>query len=72
MIGDNGNKLSGGERQRLNLVRALLKESEVYIFDEPTNFLDNHNRELIFEKLKDLKNKGKTVIVITHTLDHDE
>ena len=51
IVGENGNKLSGGERQRLNLIRCFLKEADIYIFDEPTNFLDHHNRELFFDKL---------------------
>lgn len=68
IIGDNGNNLSGGERQRLNLIRSLLKDSDIYIFDEPTNFLDSLNKqrfELIVERLL---SKGKTVIVVTHDL----
>ena len=46
IIGDNGDKLSGGQKQRLNLIRALLKDSSIYVFDEPTNFLDSINRQV--------------------------
>ena len=47
-IGDHGEKLSGGEKQRLNLIRAFLKDSQIYLFDEPTNFLDSINRIVRF------------------------
>ena len=68
VIGDGGSNLSGGERQRLNLIRCLLKDSQVYIFDEPTNFLDSHNKSLFLEKVEELKRRGKTVIVVSHDL----
>lgn len=72
VIGDNGNKLSGGERQRLNIIRTLLKPASIYVFDEPTNFLDNINRQRYFDKLMELKKAGKTVIVVSHDLDMAE
>lgn len=46
-IGDNGDKLSGGQKQRLNLIRALIKKSQIYVFDEPTNFLDSINKMVV-------------------------
>lgn len=45
-VGDNGDKLSGGQKQRLNLIRSLLKDAGIYIFDEPSNFLDTLNRKV--------------------------
>lgn len=68
-IGDNGSKLSGGERQRLNIIRCLLKPADIYIFDEPTNFLDVANEQIFLNKIKELRSKGKTVIIISHQLD---
>ena len=68
IIGDNGNKLSGGERQRLNIIRTLLKPADIYIFDEPTNFLDAINEQLFFRKLEELQNQNKTIIIISHHL----
>ncbi len=66
LLGSFGKNLSGGEQQRLKIARALLRDTPVYIFDEPTEFLDASNRELIEELL--LKNlEEKTVIVIQHT-----
>lgn len=69
VIGDNGNKLSGGERQRLNIIRTLLKNSEIYIFDEPTNFLDSFNRHKFFSKLEQMKSTNKTIIIVSHDLE---
>lgn len=66
ILGSFGKNLSGGEQQRLKIARALLRDTPIYIFDEPTEFLDSHNRELIEELLLE-KLVGKTVIIIQHT-----
>jgi len=68
VMGDNGSKLSGGERQRINLIRTFLKEAEIYIFDEPTNFLDSINQMRFMDKISELKAKNKTVLLISHEL----
>ena len=59
--------LSGGQMQRLSLARALLKNADVYIFDEATSSIDNESEEIILEVLKRLK-KDKTIIFISHRL----
>ncbi len=65
-IGEAGSQLSGGEARRLVLARALLKNSPVWILDEPTEGLDNWTRrrftETIFDNLT-----GRTGLFITHT-----
>lgn len=71
-IGDGGNRLSGGERQRLNLIRTFLKDSQVYIFDEPTNFLDSFNKRKLIDKMKRMKEMGKTIIIISHNPEFDD
>ena len=71
-IGENGNRLSGGERQRLNLMRTFLKKSEIYIFDEPTNFLDSINKRKLVDKMKKMKENGKTIIIISHNPEFDD
>ncbi|MCD2256985.1 ATP-binding cassette domain-containing protein [Lactobacillus sp. CC-MHH1034] len=58
--------LSGGEKQRLGVARALLREPEVLLADEPTSSLDDHNAEAIVTLLKEFANSGKIVIVATH------
>ena len=66
LLGSFGKNLSGGEQQRLKIARALLRKTPIYIFDEPTEFLDVNNRELV-EELLLTRLAGKTVIIIQHT-----
>lgn len=61
---ENGGVLSGGQKQRLCLARALLREGDVYIFDEPTTALDQGNREKFVALVRELR-KDKIVVVIT-------
>lgn len=61
--------LSGGEQQRVALARIMLKRGNYILADEPTGNLDKDNSIKIFNILKDLSLKGKTVIVVTHDLD---
>lgn len=64
---EQGSNLSGGQRQRLALARALLHDSEVYIFDEATSNIDVESETLIMEQIE-LLAKTKTVLLITHRL----
>jgi ABC-type transport system involved in cytochrome bd biosynthesis fused ATPase/permease subunit len=57
--------LSGGERQRLGIARALLQDSYMYLFDEPTSSLDKNTSEKAIKLLK-LRSVKATVICITH------
>lgn len=66
-IQSEGTNLSGGQRQRLNLARALLHDSQVYIFDEATSNIDVESENHIMEVIYQLA-KTKTVILITHRL----
>jgi ABC-type multidrug transport system fused ATPase/permease subunit len=59
--------LSGGETQRLGLARALYRNSEVLLLDEPTSSLDAEAEDAIIEALRELKGK-RTIILITHRL----
>jgi len=59
--------LSGGERKKFEILLSLLKDYEVYIFDEPDSGLDSASISKVSKILLDLKNKGKHIIVITHT-----
>lgn len=59
-------ELSGGEQQRIALVRSLLKPGDILLADEPTGNLDDVNKHLVIEMLKDIHSQGKTVIIVTH------
>ena len=58
-------KLSGGQKQRLAIARALAKDSQIIVADEPTGNLDAENGAAILELLKKVS-KNKLVIVVTH------
>ena len=67
LILEAGSNLSGGQRQRINLARALLADSEIYIFDEATSQIDVESEENIIAIIKELA-RTKTIIMITHRL----
>ncbi|MBQ3685294.1 MAG: ribosome biogenesis/translation initiation ATPase RLI [Candidatus Methanomethylophilaceae archaeon] len=60
-------KLSGGELQRLAMAATVMKEADVYFFDEPTSYLDIHQRVRMARIIKDLS-ADKQVMVIEHDL----
>lgn len=59
-------QLSGGEQQRVSLIRVLLKEPKILFADEPTASLDEKNSLFVMDTLKELRDKGVTIIVVTH------
>ena len=61
-------QLSGGQKQRIAIVRALCMEPEVMLFDEPTSALDPEMVGEVLEVMKDLANKGMTMLVVTHEM----
>ncbi|HBV04357.1 ABC transporter ATP-binding protein [Mammaliicoccus lentus] len=58
--------LSGGEKQRLAIASGVVTEREILIFDEPTSGLDGKHMQDVAQTLKELTNKGRTVLLITH------
>lgn len=64
---EQGSNLSGGQRQRLAIARALLHDTEVYIFDEATSNIDVESEECILKVIHELA-KTKTVILVSHRL----
>lgn len=61
-------ELSGGMKQRVIIAMALISNAEIILADEPTTALDVSVSNSILNLLLDLKNKGKTIILITHDL----
>jgi ATP-binding cassette, subfamily B, bacterial len=66
-IGQNGVSLSEGQRQRLSIARALVKDPDILVFDEPSSALDNLTEKSIFHSLPFLV-KNKTLFVVAHRL----
>ncbi|WP_279176974.1 ABC transporter ATP-binding protein [Campylobacter insulaenigrae] len=62
-------QLSGGEQQRLCIARALVNDPEILLADEPTGNLDEANEKNILELFCQLKQEGKTIVLITHNPD---
>lgn len=60
-------QLSGGQQQRIAIARALNKEGDLLLFDEPTGALDEASGIKILELIKKLHSEGKTIILVTHT-----
>ena len=61
-------QLSGGQQQRVFLARALAQEADVYFMDEPFKGVDAQTERAIVALLKELKEQGKTVVVVHHDL----
>lgn len=68
-VGSAGTSLSGGQRQRISIARAVIRDCDLYIFDEATNSLDAESRDAVLESIGILKEQGKTVVIITHDED---
>ena len=58
--------LSKGNTLKIGIIKTLLEQSELYIFDEPLNGLDEESKRLLAEDLMALKKLSKTIIVVTH------
>lgn len=59
-------ELSGGEAQRVAIARSLINSPKIIIADEPTGNLDKESELVIFNLLKKISKRGKTVIVVSH------
>ena len=60
---------SSGMRQRVNIIRALLHDPEIIFLDEPTTALDPQSTRFIWDMIKGLKGRGRTIILTTHMME---
>ena len=67
-LSDKGNNLSGGQKARLTIARAVYTNADIYLFDDPFSALDVYVGKNIFEKVIKDYLKGKTILLITHSL----
>jgi len=65
-------ELSGGMKRRLSLGRALINDPDLLLLDEPTTGLDPQARHLMWERLKNLLQRGKSILLTTHFMDEAE
>src|SRR6187401_3322418 len=63
------NQLSGGQKQRVAIARALVGNPKVILADEPTGALDSQTTQEIMTLLKDIHQRGNTMIIVTHEQD---
>lgn len=61
-------ELSGGEKQRLAIARTLATNPKIICFDEPTSALDPKLVKQVFKIIKELANKGKAILIVTHDI----
>lgn len=62
------NALSGGQKQRVAIARTLMVDPEVILFDEPTSALDPEMVQDVLNSIKALKEKGITMVIVTHEM----
>ncbi|KAK4485344.1 hypothetical protein RD792_007981 [Penstemon davidsonii] len=68
-IGERGVNLSGGQKQRIQLARALYKDADIYLLDDPFSAVDAHTATSLFNEYVMRALSAKTVLLVTHQVD---
>lgn len=64
--------LSGGQKRRVSIARSLINDPDLLILDEPTTGLDPQARHVLWDRLYQLKEQGRTLVLTTHYMDEAE
>ncbi|CAH1105116.1 unnamed protein product [Psylliodes chrysocephalus] len=70
VVGERGVSLSGGQRARINLARAVYRQADIYLMDDPLSAVDTHVGKHLFEECINKHLRGKTRILVTHQLQY--
>lgn len=70
IVADGGDNLSGGQRARINLARAIYREADIYLLDDPLSPLDPEVRSFVLEKCVHDFLSDKIVVLVTHQSQH--
>ncbi|XP_039312863.1 multidrug resistance-associated protein 4 isoform X2 [Solenopsis invicta] len=70
VVGERGSSLSGGQKARINLARALYRQSDIYLLDDPLSAVDAHVSKHLFHECIQRYLAGKTRILATHQLQY--
>jgi ABC-2 type transport system ATP-binding protein len=72
-LGDRGNDkpdyMSGGQSQRIMIARAMMHTPQVLFLDEPSTGLDPAARLFVWDRIRDLRDRGTTIVITTHDMD---
>ncbi|KAI4466022.1 atp-binding cassette sub-family c [Holotrichia oblita] len=70
IVGDRGASLSGGQKARINLARAVYRNADIYLLDDPLSAVDVHVSKHLYEQCINGYLKHKTTILVTHQVHH--